>query len=82
MELIVILLLTIGITFSSAKPDCGTIESDYAPCIEKEKADRLFQNCCKMYAPEGCLPLCEYIADEFTSRSLVRLPITLYLYYI
>uniref|UniRef100_A0A0N5BK92 DB domain-containing protein n=1 Tax=Strongyloides papillosus TaxID=174720 RepID=A0A0N5BK92_STREA len=71
MKFIVILLLTIATTFSLAKTECGTIESDYAPCIEKEKADRLFQNCCKMYAPEGCLPLCEYITDEFTSRSLI-----------
>uniref|UniRef100_A0A0K0DU11 DB domain-containing protein n=1 Tax=Strongyloides stercoralis TaxID=6248 RepID=A0A0K0DU11_STRER len=71
MVLVVILLLTIGGTFSYAKPECGTLESDYASCVEKDKADRLFQNCCKMYAPEGCLPLCEYVTDEVTSRSLI-----------
>ncbi|KAI6205543.1 DB domain-containing protein [Aphelenchoides besseyi] len=53
-----------------ADPRCGTAETDYAPCVEQEKADALFQHCCRQYAPEGCLPLCQYETDELKARNL------------
>uniref|UniRef100_A0AC35TUL8 DB domain-containing protein n=1 Tax=Rhabditophanes sp. KR3021 TaxID=114890 RepID=A0AC35TUL8_9BILA len=50
---------------------CGTAESDFSPCMVKEKADGLFQNCCKLYAPEGCQELCQYESDEIAARNLI-----------
>lgn len=54
-----------------ADPRCGTAETDFAPCVELEKANSLFQHCCRQYAPEGCLPLCQYETDELAARNLV-----------
>lgn len=54
-----------------ADPRCGTADTDYAPCVELDKANALFQHCCRQYAPEGCLALCQYETDELTARNLV-----------
>uniref|UniRef100_A0AC34FM73 WH2 domain-containing protein n=1 Tax=Panagrolaimus sp. ES5 TaxID=591445 RepID=A0AC34FM73_9BILA len=48
---------------------CGTAETDYAPCLGRERADTLFRHCCQQYAPEGCQSLCTYESDELTARN-------------
>lgn len=53
-------------------PKCGTGENDYAPCVAKERADKLFKDCCIQYAPEGCQNLCQYETDELKGRNLVN----------
>ncbi|VDK50330.1 unnamed protein product [Anisakis simplex] len=50
---------------------CGTIESDYAPCIPKDQANELFRQCCLQYVPDGCHDLCQYETDELTARNLL-----------
>lgn len=52
-------------------PKCGTAENDYAPCVGKDRADKLFKDCCQQYAPEGCQSLCQYETDELKARNLV-----------
>uniref|UniRef100_A0A7E4UVM9 WH2 domain-containing protein n=1 Tax=Panagrellus redivivus TaxID=6233 RepID=A0A7E4UVM9_PANRE len=56
-------------TIEAAEPLCGTAESDYAPCVARERADSLFSHCCQQYAPEGCQSLCTYENDELTARN-------------
>ena len=48
---------------------CGTPETDYAPCLGRERADSLFRHCCQQYAPEGCQSICTYESDEVTARN-------------
>lgn len=38
---------------SASSPKCGSAESDFTPCVSKERGDSLFQHCCQQYAPEG-----------------------------
>lgn len=52
---------------------CGTIETDYLPCMTREKADSIFSHCCSQYVPQGCHSLCQYESDELTARNLVYL---------
>lgn len=54
---------------ASTEPQCGTPETDYAPCLARERADSLFRHCCQQYAPEGCQSLCTYESDELTARN-------------
>ncbi|KAI1718794.1 DB module domain-containing protein [Ditylenchus destructor] len=54
---------------STAK--CGNAESDYAPCVSRERGDALFKHCCQQYAPDGCQSLCQYETDELTARNLL-----------
>lgn len=58
-------------TPKSAGEKCGTQETDFAPCIARERADSLFKHCCRQYAPDGCQSLCQYETDELTARNLV-----------
>ncbi|KAL3085654.1 hypothetical protein niasHT_037395 [Heterodera trifolii] len=50
---------------------CGTKETDFAPCLPREKADELFKHCCQQYVPAGCHHLCQYETDELISRNLL-----------
>uniref|UniRef100_A0A7E4UUZ5 DB domain-containing protein n=1 Tax=Panagrellus redivivus TaxID=6233 RepID=A0A7E4UUZ5_PANRE len=56
-------------TIEAAEPLCGTAESDYAPCLSRERADSLFSQCCELHAPAGCRSLCTYESDEATARN-------------
>jgi hypothetical protein len=51
---------------------CGTKETDFAPCVGRERADEQFKHCCSQYVPAGCQPLCQYEPDELTARNMVR----------
>jgi hypothetical protein len=75
MQAFLIALLTFVYAVSAQDlpdPRCGTAETDFAPCVDLEKANSLFQHCCRQYAPEGCLPLCQYENDELAARNLVN----------
>ena len=50
---------------------CGTKETDYTPCMPRERADSIFSHCCSQYVPQGCHSLCQYGSDELTARNLV-----------
>uniref|UniRef100_A0A1I8BYB2 DB domain-containing protein n=1 Tax=Meloidogyne hapla TaxID=6305 RepID=A0A1I8BYB2_MELHA len=50
---------------------CGTKETDYTPCMPRERADSIFSHCCSRYVPQGCHSLCQYESDELTARNLV-----------
>uniref|UniRef100_A0A914H7C1 Domain of unknown function DB domain-containing protein n=1 Tax=Globodera rostochiensis TaxID=31243 RepID=A0A914H7C1_GLORO len=53
------------------QPKCGTKETDFAPCLPREKADGLFKHCCQQYVPAGCHHLCQYETDELIARNLL-----------
>jgi hypothetical protein len=70
----------IGTTIDSNKKEtnieqgqlkCGTKETDYTPCLSRERADSIFSQCCNQYVPQGCYSLCQYESDELTARNLV-----------
>lgn len=50
---------------------CGTKETDYTPCMPRERADSIFSHCCSQYVPQGCHSLCQYESDELTARNLL-----------
>lgn len=56
---------------TNSLPKCGTKETDFAPCIPKDRANNLFKHCCQQYAPEGCHSLCQYETDELTARNML-----------
>ncbi len=66
--IICIFLITIIIQVPS---ECGTEESEYAPCVAKDAADELFQSCCRQFVPNGCLHMCTYETRELPARDLV-----------
>lgn len=68
----VVILSLLSLTLAQTESKCGTVESDYAPCVTRERGDSLFKHCCQQYAPAGCQELCQYETDELTARNLVR----------
>lgn len=76
----IILLASVSLVIAQEDAKCGTAETDFAPCVPKDRADSLFQHCCRQYAPEGCQPLCQYETDELAARNLVRIVRLVYLF--
>lgn len=60
-----------GSVVNTKTKTCGSVENDFAPCVNRERADLLFKQCCQQYAPEGCQSLCQYETDELSARNLV-----------
>ncbi|CAJ0945332.1 unnamed protein product, partial [Mesorhabditis belari] len=52
--------------------DCGNKENQFAPCLNKEKADALFKSCCEQRVPEVCRDACQFESDETEARSNLR----------
>ncbi|CAJ0583980.1 unnamed protein product, partial [Mesorhabditis spiculigera] len=52
--------------------ECGSKENQFAPCMQKEKADSLFRNCCETRVPPVCLDACQYESDEVAARANLR----------
>ncbi|OZC08511.1 DB module [Onchocerca flexuosa] len=72
-RLILLSLITvIGFgTICRAEDECGTPETDYSPCVMKNRADALFRQCCQLYVPESCHDLCQYEIEEIPARNLL-----------
>ncbi|VDN07342.1 unnamed protein product [Thelazia callipaeda] len=53
------------------KGKCGSPETDYSPCVAKNRADLVFRQCCQLYVPEECHDLCQYETEEIAARNLL-----------
>ncbi|MFH4983650.1 hypothetical protein AB6A40_010359 [Gnathostoma spinigerum] len=71
MQYILIITSFLHAALARAKSTCGTAESDYAPCVPKERADSIFKQCCEINTPDGCQDLCQYEANELAARNLL-----------
>ncbi|MCP9264676.1 hypothetical protein DINM_022815 [Dirofilaria immitis] len=49
---------------------CGTLNTEFVPCIQKEIPDQIFYDCCKLYVESAeCHELCRY----GTNRDLLEI---------
>ncbi|VDN95664.1 unnamed protein product [Brugia pahangi] len=51
--------------------ECGTVSAEFAPCIQKEIADQIFYDCCKLYVESKCHELCQYETNRDVAQSLL-----------
>uniref|UniRef100_A0AAF5PTG7 Domain of unknown function DB domain-containing protein n=1 Tax=Wuchereria bancrofti TaxID=6293 RepID=A0AAF5PTG7_WUCBA len=51
--------------------ECGTVNAEFAPCIQKEIADQIFYDCCKLYVESKCHELCRYETNRDVAQSLL-----------
>ncbi|TKR58809.1 hypothetical protein L596_030208 [Steinernema carpocapsae] len=74
-RILAVFCILVAVTYAQDAQDkeakCGTAESEFAPCVTKERADNLFKQCCKQYVPPGCQSLCQYETDEVTARNIL-----------
>ncbi|VDN06393.1 unnamed protein product [Thelazia callipaeda] len=53
----------------SVLKECGTLDSEFIPCIHKETADRIFYDCCQLYIEPECHDLCRYEIKQSVAHS-------------
>ncbi|KAL3985762.1 DB module family protein [Acanthocheilonema viteae] len=51
--------------------ECGTVNAEFTPCVQKEIADQIFYDCCKLYVEPECHELCRYEANHEVAQSLL-----------
>uniref|UniRef100_A0A0R3S526 DB domain-containing protein n=1 Tax=Elaeophora elaphi TaxID=1147741 RepID=A0A0R3S526_9BILA len=55
----------------SINEECGTVNTEFAPCVQKEIADQIFYDCCKLYVEPECHELCRYEVNHDVAQSLL-----------
>uniref|UniRef100_A0A1I7VUQ4 DB domain-containing protein n=1 Tax=Loa loa TaxID=7209 RepID=A0A1I7VUQ4_LOALO len=50
---------------------CGTVDAEFAPCVQKEIADQIFYDCCKLYIKPECHELCRYETNRDMAQLLL-----------
>ncbi|VDK75854.1 unnamed protein product [Onchocerca ochengi] len=58
---------------TSINEECGTFNAKFAPCVQKEIADQIFHDCCKLYVEPECHELCQYETNRDVAQLLVAL---------
>ncbi|VDD94319.1 unnamed protein product [Enterobius vermicularis] len=71
LRFLVFFFSTVIINNRCFQANCGTAQTDYAPCISKIRANSMFKQCCQQFAPEGCHELCQYETEEVVARNLL-----------
>uniref|UniRef100_A0A915PL59 Domain of unknown function DB domain-containing protein n=1 Tax=Setaria digitata TaxID=48799 RepID=A0A915PL59_9BILA len=56
---------------SSTDEECGTLSTEFIPCVQKELADQIFYDCCKLYTEPDCHELCRYEVNRNVAQSLL-----------
>ncbi|VDO24262.1 unnamed protein product [Onchocerca flexuosa] len=56
---------------TSINEECGTFNAEFAPCVQKEIADQIFHDCCKLYVEPECHELCQYETNRDVAQSLL-----------
>ncbi|KAM3717001.1 hypothetical protein ACO02O_01113 [Dirofilaria immitis] len=51
---------------------CGTLNTEFVPCIQKEIPDQIFYDCCKLYVESAeCHELCRYGTNRDVAQSFI-----------
>ncbi|CAG9536124.1 unnamed protein product [Cercopithifilaria johnstoni] len=56
---------------NNGNEECGTLNAEFAPCVQKEIADQIFYDCCNLYVEPECHELCRYEANHEVAQLLL-----------
>ncbi len=71
-----VILVIIGLITkieSNQQPLCGTLASNYIPCIESVQANQIFSSCCEQFVDRECQHLCRYETRDIVARKEVSI---------